>query len=58
MMNLKGISLPFTFIVILIFLLILFIIILIWNITGFNLADVLFKNYTSDIPSNLSGGAV
>ena len=54
----KGISLPFNVIVILVFLVILFVIFLIWNITGFNIADVFFKNYTSDIPSNVSGGAI
>ncbi len=54
----KGISIPFSFIIFLIIILIISIIILIWHFSGFGLFERNIGNVTHELINNTSGGVI
>ena len=54
----KGISIPFSFIIFLIILLVIAMMILLWHFSGFGLFEQNIDNVTSGLINNTSGGAI
>lgn len=56
--NMKGISIPMTFIIFLILFLVIAVVLILWHFSGFDIFDKGLGNITHGMVNNTSGGVI